>query len=97
MEEFMENLSKQTPSEKRGKKKLNQTKKVDCALDPENDDADTTLNKLCQIVLNLQSEIANIREELATKVEFTAHNSLELRLGTVESSLEDLQNVVENL
>lgn len=66
-------------------------------LDPENEDTELTLIKICDLLKYLRTEIKNIRETIESKVELSAMNTLSIKMDNLESAVTNISNDVDDL
>jgi len=66
-------------------------------LDPVNEDIKPTLIKVCAYIEWMAQEIREIREELETKPDLSAHNTMSLKIDQLDDFISDLSARVEVL
>jgi len=66
-------------------------------LDPENEDTESTLIKICDLLEYLRTEIKNIRETIESKAELSEINTLSLKMDNLERAVINISNDVDDL
>lgn len=84
-----------TKKEKKRSKKIN--REPTDVIDPENDELESTLVKMCNLLEYLRVEIKDIRESIESKVELSAMNSLSLKVDNLDGVVNNLSNDLEDL
>jgi hypothetical protein len=66
-------------------------------LDPENEDTELTLIKICDLLEYLRTEIKNIKETIESKVELSTMNTLSIKMDNLENAVTNISNDVDDL